>query len=776
MAGNRIKGITVEIGGDTTGLKKALSEVDKSLNSTQSALKDVNRLLKLDPKNTELLSQKQKLLKEAISETKERLDVLKQADIQAKKQLEKGELGRDKYDALQREIIETEEKLKSLKKTIGSGSAALASISVQTEKLSKKSGELAKAIKPVSTAVAAVGAASVKLASDFEAGMDEVLAISGATGEEFEQLKDKAIEMGAKTKFSASESADAFKYMAMAGWDAESMLSGIEGIMNLAAASGEDLATTSDIVTDALTAFGMSSSESGRFADVLAKTSARANTNVGLMGETFQYVAPVAGALGYSVEDTAVAIGLMANSGIKASNAGTALRGLLTNLAKPSDTVAAAMDKLGISLTDTSGNMYSMDELMVKLRKSFAGLTEEEKANAAASLAGKTGMSGLLAIVNASEEDFNKLTKEINNANGAAGEMAATMMDNTSGAIEQLKGALESAAIIIGEKLSPYIRRLAEFITGLVEKFSSLSDKQLDLIVKIGVFVSALAPVLVVVSKVSNGISILTKVMSKDSSAMNLITKALELLKTAFSKLFALIMAHPVIAVVTAIIGALILLYNKCEWFRDGVNTIINNVVTFFKNLGTAIAVIKENAIIVFENMVNDIKTKVSNITSIVKNGFQGAINFITSLPSKALGWGKDFMQGMIDGIKSKINSIVSAVKGVASKIASYLHFSRPDEGPLHYYEEWMPDFIDGLASGINKNAYKVNNAVRSLANGMQRNMDVYSNPSSTNISVAAPAVTVMVGNKQFDGYIVKTATNGINSVQASMMKAKGLK
>lgn len=774
MAGNRIKGITIEIGGDTTGLKKALSEVDKSLNTTQSALKDVNRLLKLDPKNTELLAQKHGLLKEAISETKERLDALKNADVQAKKQLENGELGKDKYDALQREIIETEEKLKSLKKTIGSGSEALASISAQTEKLGKKSGELAKAIKPVSTAITAVGVASTTMAANFEARMDEVLAISGATKEQFEQLKDKAIEMGAKTKFSASESADAFKYMAMAGWDAESMLDGIEGIMDLAAASGEDLATTSDIVTDALTAFGLKASDAGRFADVLAKTSSKSNTNVSMMGETFKYVAPVAGALGYSIEDAAVAIGLMANSGIKASEAGTSLRSLLTNLSKPSDTVALAMEELGISLTDSSGAMYTLDELIVQLRKSFSGLTEAEKASAAASLAGKTGMSGLLAIVNSSDDDFKKLSKEINNAKGAADEMASVMMDNTSGAIEQLKGALESAAIIIGERLTPYIRKAAEFITKLVEKISALSDEQLDAIVKIGMFIAVLAPVFSIVSKVATGISKLSGMLSMASGIGGMLSKTFTALKTAMSGLFGVIAANPVIFVVTGIIAIIVLLYNKCEWFRNGVNEIINNVVTFFKNLGTAITVLKDNAIIVFGDMINGIKTKVSNIASTVKNGFQGAINFITSLPAKALGWGKDFMQGMINGIKAKISGIVNAVKGVANKIASYLHFSRPDEGPLHYYEEWMPDFLDGLAKGINKNAYKVNNAVKNLASGIETKMNVYTEPSMSNISVSAPAVTVMVGNKQFEGYIVKTATNGINSMQTNLMKARG--
>ncbi len=217
--------------------------------------------------------------------------------------------------------------------------------------------------------------------------------------------------MGAKTKFSASESAQAFKYMAMAGWDANEMISGIEGTMNLAAASGEDLALVSDIVTDSLTAFGLSASDAAHFSDVLAQASARSNTNVSLMGETFQYVAPVAGALGYSVEDTAVAIGLMANSGIKASQAGTALRSIFTNLADPTNEVKQAMEQYNISLTDAEGNMKPLSTLMVELRDRFAGLSEAQKTQLASTLAGKYGMSGLLAVVNASQTDFDESNK-----------------------------------------------------------------------------------------------------------------------------------------------------------------------------------------------------------------------------------------------------------------------------------------------------------------------------------------------------------------------------
>lgn len=334
-------------------------------------------------------------------------------------------------------------------------------------------GVASKGIGVATTAVTAFGGYAVKAGMDFEAGMSKVGAISGASAKDMAKLTAKAKEMGGKTKFSATESAEAMSYMAMAGWKTKDMLSGIDGVMNLAAASGEDLATTSDIVTDALTAFGLSAKDSGRFADVLAQASSNANTNVGLMGETFKYVAPVAGALGYSAEDTAVAIGLMANSGIKASSAGTALRSLFTNLAKPTKSVQVAMDALNISLTDSTGQMKPLNQLMTELRGSFAGLTKEQKAQYAASLAGKTGMSGLLAIVNSSDKDFNKLTKSINNSSGAAEKMADTMQNNLSGQITIMKSAIEGLAIEIyssfSEQATQFVKSGTDIISNIVK-------------------------------------------------------------------------------------------------------------------------------------------------------------------------------------------------------------------------------------------------------------------------------------------------------------------
>lgn len=342
----------------------------------------------------------------------------------------------------------------------------------------KKLGNLAKTgTKVVGGALIGAIAASVKVGASFEAEMSKVSAISGAVGKDFEALSDKAKEMGAKTKFSASESAQALEYMAMAGWKTEDMLNGIEGIMNLAAASGEDLATTSDIVTDALTAFGMTAGDATHFADVLAQASSNANTNVGMMGETFKYVAPVAGALGFKAEDTAIAIGLMANSGIKASQAGTALRSIMSRMAKPTDEVQAAMDALGISLTDGQGNMKSLNEIMHDLRDGFSGLSEAERANMAASLGGQEAMSGLLAIVNASEDDFDKLQDSIYNCDGAAAKMAETAQDNLIGQLSILRSAAEGLGIEIYESLQ---KPLTNFVKKAVEVVSDLNKAYAD--------------------------------------------------------------------------------------------------------------------------------------------------------------------------------------------------------------------------------------------------------------------------------------------------------
>lgn len=315
---------------------------------------------------------------------------------------------------------------------------------------------------------------------EFEAAMSKVKAISGATDDEFEQLNAKAIQVGADTKFSAAESAEALNYMAMAGWKTKDMLNGIDGIMDLAAASGENLGTTSDIVTDALTAFGLSAKDSTHFADVLAMASSNSNTNVAMMGETFKYVGPVAGAFGYTIEDTATAIGLMANAGIKASMAGTSLRRIMTELGNGAELTGKSFGKWHIETQNADGSMRDFGVIMQELREAFAKMTEAEKVANAESIAGKTGMAGLLAIVNASAKDYEKLTEAIENADGASAKMAETMLDNLAGALEYMQGAVETTKLKLGERLAPYIIDLAKWIDRSMPALDAILSDMMD--------------------------------------------------------------------------------------------------------------------------------------------------------------------------------------------------------------------------------------------------------------------------------------------------------
>ena len=373
--------------------------------------------------------------------------------------------------------------------------------------------------KTLTVPIVGAGAATIKVASDFEKGMSTVQSICGATGGELDDLAQKAKEMGTKTKFSATEATEAFKYMGMAGWNSSQMMSGIEGVMYLAGATGEDLASTSDIVTDALTAFGLSAQDTNMFVDVLAQTATKANTDVTKMGESFQYVAPVAGSLKYNVQDVSTALGVMANNEIKASQAGTSLRSWLSRMAAPTDQVEAAMKQVGISLTDSSGNMKDFMTVMKETRAGFSKLTEVQKAQAASALAGKTGMSGLLAIVNATDSDFEKLAQSIYDSEGACKKMYDTANDNLQGQLTILKSTVEGIAISFGERMTPYVKKATEWLQKMADKFNALTPGQQDMIIKTGLIVAAIGPALLVFGKTVTSVGKVVSVVGKVGKA-----------------------------------------------------------------------------------------------------------------------------------------------------------------------------------------------------------------------------------------------------------------
>lgn len=727
MAG-RIKGITVEIGGDTTGLEKALKSVNTTIRNTQSQLKDVNRLLKLDPSNTELLSQKQRALKDAIGATTDKLETLKQAQAQAKQQLENGDLGQDKYDALQREIIETEQELRRLQEEAASTSVALAKIDEAGKKIESFGDSVThagQAIMPASMAVAGLGAAAVKTAADFDAGMSKVAAISGATGDDLDALRDKAREMGAKTKFSASEAASAMEYMAMAGWKTEDMLGGIEGIMNLAAASGEDLATTSDIVTDALTAFGLTAQDSAHFADILAAASSNANTNVAMMGETFKYCAPIAGALGFSAEDVAEAIGLMANAGIKSTQAGTALRTIMNNLSGEVKITGKALGEVTIATTNTDGSMRELSDILADCRGAFSLLSESEKAQAAEALVGKNALSGFLALMNAGDADIEKLANSIDHCsdtfvktvdgaiipmsqaleegidwieeyNGVSEQMAAVMQDNLGGQLTILKSQLEELAISFGEMLMPAIRAIVSKIQAFVDKLNGMSESQRKAVLTIGLIIAALGPLLVILGTVISKVGAAMQGFVKLATGVKKLGVAVKAGTGVFGKLGAALggISGPVLAVIAVIavlVAAFKHLWNTNEEFRNAITAIWNGIVSKIQAFCQGI-VDRLNALgFEFSSIVDVLKSLWDGLCQYLAPVFEAAfsvvstvlgsvLNVITGLLDVFIGlftgnWSqlwdgvKEIFSGVWDGITGLFDTALNLLKSLAETV-----------------------------------------------------------------------------------------------------------
>ena len=860
----RIRGITVEIGGDTTKLQDALKDVNKEIKNTESQLRDVNKLLKLDPGNTELLVQKHKLLGQAIDETKNKLATLKEAQQSSNQALAQGTITSEQYDALQREIFETEQALKSLEKQAHHSNSSLANMAVAGEQMQVTGGKIksvGQQLMPVTGVITGLGIASVKTAADFDEAMSQVLAVSGATGDEFEALRDKAREMGAKTKFSATDAANAMNYMAMAGWRTEDMIKGIDGIMNLAAASGEDLALTSDIVTDALTAFGLQASDSAHFADVMAAASASANTNVSMMGETFKYAAPIAGALGYTVEDTALAIGLMANAGIKSSQAGTSLRKILTELQGELVVVGDGIGEIAIQTTNADGNMRSLSDILFDCREAFSQMSESEQIANAEMLVGKEAMSGFLAIMNAAPSDVEKLTNAIENADGSAEKMATTMQDNLAGQIEELKSALEELAISFGDILMPVVRNVVSILQGLVDGLNMLPTPIKSVIAIVLTLVAAIGPVLLIVGQLMQSVGSIMlygpKLIGFLGGIVSFITGTLI---PAIGSVLAAI--GPIPLAIGAIIGIITYLWNTSDWFRESIiglweeiktitvnvwsetgnflstlwthivamgtlwwNNLCENISRIMTELGSIILTswqwiksttsnvvssiykfvvdvwqamgqwihdamtmisdivsnswrfvaevfnnvlssiyewvesvwngivdfvveamsaiwetisnvwssVQDCIIVVFNTILDFVASAFGTLISLafdamdsfyhsIANGFGSVLDFIGELISQASTWGWDLIIGIVNGINDAIGHLINAVGNVAEIIWSYLHFSVPEIGPLSEYESWMPDFMQGLADGINKSRYLVANSMDKVTESMTMN------------------------------------------------------
>ena len=729
-----------------------------------------------------------------IEQTKDKLKALKDADKQAKKQLEAGDLGQDKYDALQREIIETENKIKSLKKEAGSGSATLAEVSNVTGKFGGTMKSAGQALMPVTGALTAAGAASVSMATNFEDAMSQAAGALNIPTDQMGELRDLAIQVGQDTIFSATEAGNAITELAKGGLtEADIKAGALQTTMDLAASSGMDLGSAANIVVQAMGAFGLSADQSAEAANALAGAAAASSTDIEPLTEGLSQCSAQANNAGWSIQETTAVLGRFADAGITGSDAGTSLKTMLQRLAAPTDEAAGKIEALGIQTRDSSGNLLGASDMAEELQNKLGGLSAAERDAALQTIFGSDATRAATVMMNSGTEGLQKYIAATNDQESAQ-RLANSQMSDTSKAIEEMKGSLETAAIAIGNALAPAVEKVAGFISDLADKFSSLPSGIQTAIVVIGVIVAALAPLLIIIGQVAIGISALTAAFSALSvpilpiigiiaGVVAAIVAIIAIVKNwgsivewfqgvwntvwttvqnLWTTVWTAISQNPVVQTIimtvqslftglvstlsaiwttiqtitsnawelikNVVLGPVLLLIDLVtgdfESLASDAQNIWNNIKSAASNIWNAIkssisniaSNIKTSAINAFQSMVSGIGSALSGLGGIIQSGFQSAINFITSLPGKAVAWGRDFIDGLKDGILSGISGIVDAVKGIGDKIRSFLHFSRPDEGPLRDYETWMPDMMKGLAQGIYDNMPVLDKAVSAAA------------------------------------------------------------
>ncbi|QIT59655.1 phage tail tape measure protein [Enterococcus faecium] len=514
--------------------------------------------------------------------------------------------------------------------------------------------------KYITTPLIGVGVAAAKVGGDFEAQMSRVKAISGATGDTFEQMKQQAIDLGAKTAFSAKESAAGMENLASAGFSAQEIMKAMPGLLDLAAVSGGDVALASENTATALRGFGLEASEAGHVADVFARAAADTNAEVGDMGEALKYVAPVANSMGISLEETAAAIGIMSDAGIKGSQAGTTLRGALSRLARPTKAVQDTMDNLGVSFYDADGKMKPLKTQVELLKKAFEGLTPEQQQNALVTLYGQESLSGMMALIDKGPDSLGKLTKSLKDSDGAADDMARTMQDNMNSSIEQMFGAFESAAIVIQKILAPSIKKVADAISGLVEKFVSAPESTQKLVVAIGAIVAAIGPLIFMIGSVIiwiNRVKVAFKALSESSKLFSGLSKAMGLLTNP---------VFLVIAAVALLVVGFIYLWNTSEDFRN-----------FWIGLWEGIKSAVSSAVEWIQNAWKSTGEWFNNLWKSIKEGADNVWTTIQEAPGKAADWiknkwteTKEFFSSIWDGIKEAASS---AWEGIVNILAPYV-------------------------------------------------------------------------------------------------------
>lgn len=664
---DKIKGLTIEIGGETTLLQKSMKEVNTTTKNLKTELRDVERLLKLDPGNTELISQKQKVLADSIGTTKDKLDQLKQAEKEVQEQFEKGEVSEEQFRALQREVIKTEEDLKKLEKAskdFGTNmSRSLEDAGKKMQDFGGKVEGVGKKLAPLSAAAAGAIGASVAVFTSFDDSMKQVQATMGGTAEDYDKLSKAAQDMGAKTRYSASESADALNYLALAGYDTEKAIEALPKVLNLAQAGGLDLAYASDMVTDSMSALGLETSYADTFIDQLAKTSQKSNTNVGQLGEAILTVGGTAKILKGGTVELSTQLGILADNGIKGAEGGTALRNVLLSLSAPTKKQWEMMELLGLKSYDANGELKSTDEIFQDLNEILSTMNDEEKTSVLSELFNKVDLKAANALLANSGERFGDLSSQIANSEGAAGKMAETMESGLGGSFRSLKSAIEGVAIGLGEALAPTIQALSEHIKKLADWFNGLTDNQKQLIATILVLVAGLAPLLLIIGKII--------------TVVGTITSALPVLGTAFT-----LLTGPIgiaIAAITAVIAIGVLLYKNWD-------------------------VIKEKAAQLWEYL----KQKFSDIKDAILKPINNAIDILKNI--NLFDIGKNIIQGLINGIGNMVGKVKEAIGNIASTVTNGVKRALRIESPSKVMEEMGEYTGEGFAIGIGNS---LNNVAR---------------------------------------------------------------
>jgi TP901 family phage tail tape measure protein len=663
---SRIKGITVEIGGDTTGLEKALKSVNSTIRSTQSSLRDVNRLLKLDPKNTTLLTQKQKMLKSAIGATKEKLESLKQAQVQAKQQLESGDLGQDKYDALQREITETEQKLKSLEKESRNfGSVSSQRIAAAGEKVKSVGDKMANAGTKMTvgfTAPVVAGAtAAVNSYGNVDKQFNLVKQTMGSTANSAEDFKGLWNQIGESAKasvFEMQDAADATLNFARQGFTAKQATDMLTPAMDLAAGTGTDLSEVTSGLGNAMKMFGADSSEAASYSDVLAKAQAQANTNTSELFESISVAGPICKTVGWDIRDLATLTDVFGNAGISGSEGANALKTGLARLASPAKSGAEAMDQLKLSTGQTyaifndNGTLKDMPTVLKNLNSAFSGLSDQEKLEAAANIFGKEQMSKWLTLIQTSPKDIGSLRDALDSAGGSAGKMSKALMSGTGGTIEQMKSTFDVLVVTIGQMLAPVLQKFFTQLISIMNAIMNMNPAAQRIVLTLIGIVAAIGPVLIIIGKIAAGVGTLMTLAPK-------IVAAVKLVRTGMAALNAVMLANPVglvIAAVALLAGTFIYLWKTNAKFRNGIIAIWNSIRAFTAKVWGGI---RKLAVTTW----GAIKSAVLSPVRAIRSAVTSAWTAIRSTTARVWSGIKSAMLTPINAARDRIRGILNAIR-----------------------------------------------------------------------------------------------------------------